>query len=94
MYDQSGVSTGVGVADGDGNEVQVAQIDFSKEEGGDSPLPGQVPREEDEGEAETALHESHGHIEEDRIQLQEEIALNYDYSELLSSTMIVLPLSL
>ena len=97
LFDQSGVNTVVGVADGDGSEVQVAQIDFSKEEGGDSPLPGQVPREDNGEEVETAFkQDSRGHLEEDRIQLQEEISLNYQYSEIQlcgSHTTVTLSLS-
>ena len=68
------------LADGDGSMVQVAKIDFSKEGGGDSPLPGQVPHPFIADEAEPTFKKvSRGPVDEDQIQLQEENDLNYDY---------------
>lgn len=75
----------VGESTGDGREVQMAKIDLMGDREGDSPLPGQVPLTEspDETEPEFRQPTSHGHIEEDQIQLQEEPSLNYVYGELL-----------
>ena len=77
MQGETGESTG------DGREVQVAKIDLMGDEEGDSPLPGQVPLTDalDETELEFRQPNSHGHIEEDQIQLQEEPSLNYVYGE-------------
>ena len=51
---------------------------------GDSPLPGQVPLTgdaPDDIEPEFRQPNSHGHIEEDQIRLQEEPSLKYEYGE-------------
>ena len=83
-----GIKSEMGVSQGDGSEVQVSRIDLSKEDDGDSPLPGQVPPPYEE--AETTFRKSSPHqIEEDRIQLQEETSLNYVYGK--SLTMSGLP---
>ena len=62
----------------------MAKIDLTGEGEGDSPLPGQVPLTDaapDDAEPEFRQPHSHGHIEEDQIQLQEEPSLNYNYGE-------------
>ena len=74
------ITAAVDMAHGDENEVQVAKIDFTRDEGGETPLPGQVPRTYDDDEVETTFKNgSHAKAEEDRIQLQEETGLNYNY---------------
>ena len=57
----------------------MAKIDLTGEGEGDSPLPGQVPLTD--AAPEFRQPHSHGHIEEDQIQLQEEPSLNYNYGE-------------
>ena len=77
------VRSEVGESTGDGREVQVAKIDLMVDEEGDSPLPGQVPQTNipDDTEPEFRVPNSHGHVEEDQIRLQEEPSLNYVYGE-------------
>ena len=75
---------------GEDGEVQVAKIDFSKEEGGDSPLPGQIPPSPTTEEPETTFKGgSQTNTDEDRIQLQEETGLNYSYSNHLASFVVL-----
>ena len=62
----------------------MAKINLMGDGEGDSPLPGQVPLTDDapdDTEPEFRQPNSHGHIEEDQIQLQEEPSLKYDYGE-------------
>ena len=61
----------------------MAKIDLTGDGEGDSPLPGQVPLTDvpDETEPEFRQPNSHGHIEEDQIRLQQEPSLNYVYGE-------------